>query len=116
MKITNLEDFKIYETKRLNEALSVDRKKDAKLKILIQEARELIDAKMKLKEIAELRKIKNNELKDALEDIKEASIIAKEDINENLMNIFKNVGRYIKNLFNKFFNFAKRANLALSKL
>lgn len=78
MKITNLEDFKIYEAKRLNEALSVDRKKDAKLKILVQEARELIEAKMKLKEIAELRKIKNNELKEALEDIKEAYIIAKD--------------------------------------
>lgn len=78
MKITNLDDFKIYEAKRLNEALSVDRKKDAKLKILVQEARELIDAKMKLKEIAELRKIKNNELKEALEDVKEASIIAKD--------------------------------------
>ena len=69
--ITSLNDFK----KILNESLSTDRKKDFKLKLLIQTAKEMIDAKMQF-EIAQLaKKAKNVELQDLLKQMETHSII-----------------------------------------
>lgn len=69
--ITSINDFK----KTLNESLSVDRKQDFKLKLLIQTAKEMIDAKIKF-EIAELKKkTANNELKEILQKLETHSII-----------------------------------------
>lgn len=69
--ITSLNVFK----KLLKESLSTDRKQDFKLKMLIQTAKEMIDAKMKY-EIAELaKKAKNEELVALLREMETHSII-----------------------------------------
>jgi len=61
---------------KLNEALSVDRVKEARLKILVDEAKEMLKAKERAKELAELRKVKNKELQEALEEVKQSSVVA----------------------------------------
>jgi len=69
--ITSLNVFKkLYES-----SLSTDRKTDFKLKYLIQTAKELVDAKLKLEIATAIRKTKNAELVELLKEMETHSII-----------------------------------------
>lgn len=60
----------------VEESLSKDRANEAKLKMLVDAAREMMEAKLKAKELNDLRKIKNKEIEEALDALNTSSIIA----------------------------------------
>lgn len=68
--ITKISDFKI------NESLSGDRAREAKLQILIDTARQMIENYKKAEEIEKLKNEKNIEVKEVLERLNKTSVIA----------------------------------------
>lgn len=61
---------------KINESLSKDRANKAKLDMLIQAAREMMEYKEKTKEFAELKKSGNKELEELLDNMEATSIVA----------------------------------------
>lgn len=75
--IRSINEWKKFKLNELTkEALSVDRERAAQLKVLVEEAKAMLEAKAKMKEITDLKKSKNEEVKQALEELNETSIIA----------------------------------------
>jgi hypothetical protein len=68
--ITTIKEWKIYES------LSKDRSNKAKLDMLIQAAREMMEYKEKTKHFAELKKTSNKELEELLDNMEATSIVA----------------------------------------
>lgn len=68
--ITKISDFKI------NESLSGDRAREAKLQILIDTARQMIENYKKAEEFEQLKNEKNIEVKEVLERLNKTSVIA----------------------------------------
>lgn len=68
--ITKISDFKI------NESLSSDRAREAKLQILIDTARQMIENYKKAEEFEQLKNEKNIEVKEVLERLNKTSVIA----------------------------------------
>lgn len=68
--ITKISDFKI------NESLSGDRTREAKLQILIDTARQMIENYKKAEEFEQLKNQKNIEVKEVLERLNKTSVIA----------------------------------------
>jgi hypothetical protein len=66
----------INEWKKVNESLSKDRANKAKLDMLIQAAREMMEYKEKANQFAELKKSGNVELEQLLDDMEATSIVA----------------------------------------
>jgi hypothetical protein len=70
--ITSINDYK-----KINESLSKERERAAKLETLIKLGREMIDAYKKVDEIKELKKVKDDNIQELLTKLNETSIIAK---------------------------------------
>ena len=71
-----IDNGKFIKTEKANESLSKDRANKAKLDMLIQAAREMMEYKEKTKHFAELKKSGNKELEELLDNMEATSIVA----------------------------------------